>query len=109
MEDVVFSIPVTGTLSIEGDSVTIHIRESTLTIPIERKVADIDKRLSLEPGKTLFDIIRETAMTFAETGMQEFSAAELYHAAIHQYPDLNLRRNSWGAHVIGSAPNHPSA
>ena len=108
MDEAVFTIPVTGTLSIKGDSVTIRIRESTLTVQIERKRAKTDKRLALEPGQTLFDIVLEIAMTFAQTGVQEFSAAELYHTAIHRYPDLNLKRNSWGAHVISSAPNHPS-
>lgn len=108
MNEAVFTIPVTGTLSIEGDSVTIRIKESTLTVQIECKGAETDKRLALEPGQTLFNIVHDIAMTYAQTGVQEFSAAELYHAAVHQYPDLNLKRNSWGAHVISSAPNHPS-
>jgi len=110
MAEAIFTIPVTGTIGIEGDSITIRIRESILTIKIEEgKGAEAQKRLKLEPGQTLFDIVLNAARTFIqETGENEFSAADLYHIALYRYPEFNLRRNSWGSHVVSSASNHPS-
>ncbi len=108
MRQVAFSIPVTGTIWIDGDSLTITVNETTTTTRLEpeEKAA---KRLVLEPGTTLFDIMLETARSFVqEMGTNEFSGAELYHTALEKYPELNLKRNSWGAHMISCAPNHPS-
>ena len=109
MAEAIFTIPVTGTIHIEGDSLTVRVKESVLTIKIEGKGAEAQKRLQLERGKTLFDIVLDAARTFVEdTGVGEFGAADLYHVAINKHPELNLRRNSWGSHVVSCAPNHPS-
>ena len=109
MSEAIFTIPVSGTINIQGDSVTLRVRESTLTIKIEGKVPEPGKRLRLESGKTLFDLVLDAAKTLIEdVGVSEFSAADLYHVAVDKYPELNLRRNSWGSHVVSSAPNHPS-
>ena len=70
---------------------------------------EIGGKLELERGKTLFDIVLDVARSFVEeTGTNEFSAAELFHMARDKHPELNLKRNSWGSHVISCAPNHPS-
>jgi len=109
MSEAIFTIPVSGTINIQGDSVTLRVRESTLTIKIEGKVPEPGKRLRLESGKTLFDLVLDAAKTLIEdVGVSEFSAADLYHVAVDKHPELNLRRNSWGSHVVSSAPNHPS-
>lgn len=108
MAEIAFSIPVTGTIQIEGSSLTIRIRESTTTLKLETEET-VQPKITLERGKTLFDIVLESARTYVEeTGSNEFTAAEIYHLAQERHPELNLRRNSWGAHVISSAPNHPS-
>jgi len=108
MAETAFSIPVTGTIQIEGNSLTVKIRESTVTLKLEPEEKGQTK-IALEKGKTLFDIILESARTYVEeTGSNEFTAADIYHLAQERHPELNLRRNSWGAHVISSAPNHPS-
>jgi len=108
MAEVAFSIPVTGTIQLEGDSLTIRIRESTTTLKVEPE-EKIQTKITLERGKTLFDVVLESARTYVEdTDSNEFTAAEIYHLALGRYPELNLRRNSWGAHVIACAPNHPS-
>jgi hypothetical protein len=109
MAEAIFTIPVTGTINIEGDSVTVQIKESIIAVKIEGRAVEVPKRLQLERGRTLFDLVLEAAKAFIEeTGENEFSAADLYHIAFQRYPDINLRRNSWGAHVVSSAPNHPS-
>lgn len=108
MSEVAFSIPVTGTIRIEDNSLVIKVNEAAITMKLE--MADkVGGKLKLERGKTLFDIVLDVAKTWAaESGTSQFTAAELYHLARDKYPDLNLKRNSWGAHVIACAPDHPS-
>jgi len=108
MREVVFSIPVTGTISLEGNLLRITVNETTITTRLE--VTELlGKRLVLQHGKTLFDLVLDVARDLVqETGTNEFTGAELYHMALQKYPDLNLRRNSWGAHMIACAANHPS-
>ena len=108
MRDVVFSIPVTGTLHIEGDTLRISVSETTITMKLEPD-EEAPRKLMLEAGRTLFDVVLDVARSFVqETRTNEFTGAELYHIALGKYPELNLKRNSWGAHVISCAPNHPS-
>jgi len=108
MSEVTFSIPVTGTIQIQGNSLVIKINESAITMKLDM-ADEVGGKLKLERGKTLFDIVLDTAKSWvAESGTSQFTAAQLYHAALDRYPELNLKRNSWNSHVIGSAPNHPS-
>ena len=108
MAEVAFSIPVTGTIQLEGDSLTIRISETAITMKLEPEEKARPK-ITLERGKTLFDVVLESARTYVEeTGINEFTAAEIYHLALGRHPELNLKRNSWGAHVIACATNHPS-
>jgi len=109
MAEAVFSIPITGTIDVRGDTLTIKVNESVLTIKIEGKRVDGLKRLRLETGRTLFDLVLESARTAVDDYKEnEFTAAELYHLAVEKHPDLDLKSNSWSAHVVSSAPNHPS-
>ena len=108
MSDVAFSIPVTGTIHIQGDSLVIKINESAINLKLDM-ADEVRRKLKLERGKTLFDIVLDIAKSWvAESGTSQFTAAQLYHAALDRYPELNLKRNSWGAHVIACAPDHPS-
>ncbi len=108
MSEVAFSIPVTGTIQIQSDSLVIKINESAITMKMDT-ADEVSGKLKLERGKTLFDIVLDTAKSLvAESGTSQFTAAQLYHEALDRYPELNLKRNSWGAHVIACAPDHPS-
>ena len=108
MSEVAFSIPVTGTIRIQGNSLVIKINESAITMKLDM-VDEVRGKLELERGKTLFDVVLDTAKSWvAESGTSQFTAAQLYHTALDRYPELNLKRNSWGAHVISCAPDHPS-
>jgi len=109
MTEAVFSIPITGTIDIRGETLVIKVNESTLTVKIEGERVDGLKRLKLETGRTLFDLVLEVARTMVEEFKEgEFTAADLFHLATSRHPDLNLKSNSWSAHVVSSAPNHPS-
>ncbi|MBA7648126.1 hypothetical protein ES703_55908 [subsurface metagenome] len=108
MSEVAFSIPVTGTIRIQGNSLVIKVNEATINLKLDMP-NEVGGKLKLERGKTLFDIVREIAKSWvAESGTSQFTAAQLYHEALDRYPELNLKRNSWGAHVIACAPDHPS-
>ena len=108
MSEVAFSIPVTGTIRIQGNSLVIKINESAITMKLDM-ADELGGKLKLERGKTLFSIVLDIARSWvAESGTSQFTAAQLYHTALDKYPELNLKRNSWGAHVIACAPDHPS-
>ena len=108
MSEIAFSIPVTGTIQIQGNSLVIKVNEATINMKLDM-ANEIGGKLKLERGKTLFDIVLDTAKSWVEeSGTSQFTAAQLYHAALDRYPNLNLKRNSWGAHVISCAPDHPS-
>ena len=108
MSDVVFSIPVTGTIQIQGNSLVIKVNEATINMKIDM-ADEVGGKLKLERGKTLFDLVLDTAKAWVEEfRTSQFTAAQLYHSALDRYPELNLKRNSWGSHVISSAPDHPS-
>lgn len=109
MSEATLSIPITVTISLDGEYLTMKVQESTLTVRIAGRPAQASERLKLERGKTLFDIVLDAAKTIVrDYGAKEFSAADLYHVAVGKYPDLKLRRNSFSSHVVSSAPNHTS-
>ncbi|MFC1935945.1 hypothetical protein ACFLX9_04250 [Chloroflexota bacterium] len=109
MAEAVLSIPVTVTISIDGEYLTAKVQESTVTVRIGGRPAQASERLKLERGQTLFDVVLDAAKTMVrDHGAEEFTAADLYHAALDKYPDLKLRRSSFSSHVVSSAPNHSS-
>jgi len=96
-------------IHIEGNSLTVRVGDYTLSLKIEGPEVRPSGRLQLESGKTLFDLVLDAARAFVDsTGESEFGAADLYHMARERHPDLDIRRNSWNAHIMSSAPNHPS-
>ncbi len=106
MKEVSFSIPVSGVIRIDGDSVVIVVNRAETSISLET-VAVPGKRISLGDGKTMYDVILEAARdVIREKGFNRFSAAELYGAARGKYP--SLKRGSFMSRVIASTPDHPS-
>ena len=105
MQEIPFSIPLSGTARFDEGSITITINRMETTISFEPYKKQ--ERISLEKGRTLFDIILETAQELVKrTNENRFSAAQLYGVALESIP--TLKRNSWGSHVIASASSHPS-
>jgi hypothetical protein len=109
MAETTLSIPITVTVSIDGEYLTMKVQESTLTTRVEGRPAQASERLRLERGQTLFDLVLDAAKTIVrDYGRKQFTAADLFHVAMDQHPDLKLRRNSFSSHVVSSAPNHSS-
>jgi hypothetical protein len=105
MQEIPFSLPVSGVIKVDEGSITITINraETVLSFQLPQK----QERISLGKGRTLFDVILETALEeIRRTKENRFSAAQLYGVALERYPEL--KRNSWVSHVIASAPNHTS-
>jgi hypothetical protein len=106
MQEIPFSIPVSGIIQIGEGSITVIVNRAETSISFE-PVEEETGRLSLGKGRTLFDVILETAIEVAKGSITEpFSAAELYHNALERHP--KLKRGTWNSHMIASAPNHPS-
>ncbi len=106
MREVPFSIPVSGVVRIDGDLVTITVNRAETSVSLGPEVR-LGGRISLEPGKTMFDIILETAREVVrQKGVNRFSAPELYHEALEKYGEL--KRSSFTSRVIACTPNHPS-
>lgn len=106
MREISFSIPVSGVIHIDGDVVTITVNKADTIVTLGPEVR-LGGRISFESGKTMFDIILETAQEIVQReGVNRFSAPDLYHEAIMTYPDL--KRNSFMSRVIASTPNHSS-
>ena len=109
MAEAIVSIPLTITINVDGEYLTVKIQESTVTVRMGGRPIQANERLKLERGQTLFDIVFDAAKTIVtDYGEKEFTAAELYHTATDKYPDLKLRRGSFSSHVVSSAPNHSS-
>ena len=106
MREVPFSIPVSGVVRIDGDLVTITVNRAETTVSLGPGVRP-GRRISLEPGKTMFDVILEIAREVVQRkGFNRFAAPELYHEALEKYPEL--KRGSFMSRVIACTPNHSS-
>lgn len=106
MKEISFSIPVSGIIRIDEDTIEIFVNRAETTVQFERE-AEPSLRITFEPGMTMFDLVLEAAQNVVRSkGVNQFSAAELYHEALMRYP--KLKRNSYTSHVIASAPNHTS-
>lgn len=105
MQEIPFSVPIMGVIRIREGSITITINRAETIISFEPPQKQ--ERISLEKGRTVFDIVLETAQEVVRrTKKNRFSAAQLYGVALERYPEL--KRNSWVSHVVASAPNHTS-
>lgn len=106
MRELPFSIPVSGVVRMDGDSVVIVVNRAETSISLETE-AGHDKRISLEPGTTMYDVILEAAQEVVrQKGFNRFSAPELYSVALVKYPEL--KRGSFWSRVIACTPDHPS-
>lgn len=101
-----FSIPIFGVIRMDGDSVTVIVNRAETNISLETG-ATPGKRISLEAGKTMYDVILEAARELIRRkGFNRFSAPELLTVAREKYP--GLKRASFTSRVIACTPDHPS-
>lgn len=106
MQEISFSIPLSGTIRIEENSITVTVNRAETIINYEKPV-EKEKRLVLAKGRTIFDVLLEAVQSLVKsTGENRFTTTSLYREVIGKYP--GLKRNSWTAHVVASSPNHTS-
>ena len=106
MQEIPFSIPLSGVIRVDEDSITVTVNRAETIIDLEQGPGK-GERISLPRGQNMFDLLLEVARdVIQEKRINRFSAAELYHEALRRYP--KIKRNSWTSHVIASAPNHLS-
>jgi len=106
VKEIPFSIPVSGVIRIDEDSVVVIVNKTETNISLS-PVPPSSKRLFREQGKTMFDAVLEAARRVVRRkGVNRFSPPELYEEALKSYPDL--KKNSFMARVIACAPNHNS-
>lgn len=106
VKEISFVIPVSGVIRIDLNSITVTLKRSEISIPMEF-MPDSGQRLSLEPGQTTYDLILEAAREIVgRRGFNRFTAAQVYAAALEHHPEL--KRNSFMARVISATPDHPS-
>ena len=106
MKEIPFSIPVSGVVRIDEDQATIIVNRAETIISLWPETMP-GKRTLLEPGKTMYDVILETAREVVRRkGFNRFSAPELYHEALEKYP--GLKRGSFMSRVIACTPDHSS-
>ncbi len=106
MKEIPFSIPVSGVVRIDEESVVIIVNKTETSISLS-PVPPSSKRLFREQGKTMLDAVLEAARRVVRRkGANRFSPPELYEEALKSYP--NLRKNSFMARVIACTPNHNS-
>jgi len=106
MKEVPFSVPVSGVVRINGNSITIVVNKAETNISLTPETQK-GKYISLEPGQTLYDVILEVAREVVrKKGFNRFSGPELYQEALDKYPEL--KRNSFITRIIACTPNHSS-
>ena len=106
MKEIPFSIPVSGVVRIDEESVIIIVNKTETSISLS-PIPPSGRRLFREQGKTMFDTVLEAARRVVRRkGVNRFSPPELYEEALKSYPDL--KKNSFMARVIACAPNHNS-
>lgn len=106
MQEISFSIPLSGVIRIDESSVTVKVNRAETIISLE-PIPKKQERISFKRGQTMFDLVLQAAReVIRDKSANRFSAAELYHEALTRNPEL--KRNSFTSHVISCAPNHPS-
>ena len=106
MQEIPFSIPVSGVIQIEGNAVTIVVNRAATHVQLETG-SETPGRMAFEPGTTMFDILLESAREFLRRKTyNRFTGPELYAIAREKYPDLKKR--SFMSRLTAATPNHPS-
>lgn len=107
MQEIPFSVPVSGVIKIDNGLVMVTINRSETVISFNPEPPIENIRKTLGRGKTTFDVILEAAHEFIRrNGFNRFSVSELYDIALEKYP--GLKKGSFTSRMVASAPNHPS-
>ena len=106
MKEIPFSIPVTGIIRINGNVITVIVNRAVTNVTLD-PVEESPERTVFEPGKTMFDIILESAQErLRRKEYNRFTGLDLFAIARETYPGLNKR--SFMSRLTAATPNHPS-
>ena len=106
MQEIPFSIPLSGIVRINNGEITISVNrmETTLNFVVEATNA---RRILLDEGETLNDLALTVAKEiYSETGLNRFHPAELYHRALRKH--AGIKRNSFLSRIVACTPDPPS-
>ncbi len=106
MQEIPFTIPLSGIVRINNGEITISVNrmETTLNFIVEPTNA---KRILLDEGETLNDLALMVAKEiYSETGLNRFHPAELFHRAVRKH--AGIKRNSFVSRIVACTPDHPS-
>jgi len=104
--EIPFSIPITGVINLDGDTVTITVRgaETKVDVPFPTFSTQYSR---LEPGKSMDSVILEAAREYIKTyNENRFTGPDLFAVALDKNSRLN--RRSFLSRVVAVTPNHPS-
>ncbi|MFC1977774.1 hypothetical protein ACFLWS_05875 [Chloroflexota bacterium] len=106
MREIPFSIPVSGVIRIDGNVITVIVNRAVTNVTLDPE-AESSGRTVFAPGKSMFDIILESAQEFfRRKGYNRFTGVDIYAIARETYPGLNKR--SFMSRVTAATPNHTS-
>ena len=106
MKEIPFSIPVSGVIRINGNSITVVVNRASTHIQLETG-SESPGRTVFETGTSTFDILLESAREYnRRKTYNRFTVTDLFEIAREKYPDLKKR--SFVARLTGATPNHPS-
>jgi hypothetical protein len=106
MREIPFSVPVSGVIRLDGNSITVVINRTSTIVQLE-KGTESPERTVFEPGVSMFDILLESAREFIRRKTyNRFTVSQLYEIAKEKYPSLNKR--SFTTRLTAATPNHPS-
>jgi len=106
MKEIPFSVPVSGVIRMDGNTITIIVNRAATHVSMETG-GESPGRMVFEPGTTMFDILLEAAREFLRRKTyNRFTGPALFDIAREKYPDLKKR--SFMSRLTAATPNHPS-
>jgi len=106
MREILFSIPVSGVIRIDGNVITVIVNRAVTSVILDSE-SESPGRTVFGPGTTMFDIILASAQEFfRRKGYNRFTGLDLYAIARETYPGLNKR--SFMSRMTAATPNHTS-
>ena len=106
MREIAFSVPVSGVIRLDGNSITVVINRASTNVLMEAGTGSREHTV-FEPGVSMFDILLESAREYIRRKTyNRFTVSQLYEIAQEKYPHLNKR--SLIARLTAATPNHPS-
>ena len=106
MREIAFSIPVSGVIRLDGNSITVIVNRASTNVSLEERTEPREHAV-YEPGESMFDGLLQAAQEFLRRkAYNRFSGPQLFEIAREKYPGLNKR--SFMTRLTASTPNHPS-